>query len=266
MSSESTQKLIQNTLGQMINPVRLAVFSSDTGCVQCPAVIALAKEIKSLSAKIALEVYDITMDRDKTELYGVQSAPALVVQGGRGRAIRFYGMVKDIFLEVLLDCIAAVSADRVSFTDVIRSTVKFLEKDVNIQVFVDNACPRCRLVAETAIGLALENDLIHTDIIVARDFPDLVSKHRISTLPKTIFGENLHMDGHVTESEFLEMIFEAEGLRATREKRCLVCGNPSPDTICATCKAKIRAEAVSHKLSEEKSKHSETAPRKHEKP
>jgi alkyl hydroperoxide reductase subunit AhpF len=265
MSTESPQKLIQNTLGHMKNPVRLVVFSSDTGCVQCPAVIALAKEIKSQSAKIALEVYDITMDRDKTELYSVQAAPALVVQGGRGRAVRFYGMVKDIFLDVLLDCIAAVSADRVWFTDSIRSTVKFLEKDVHIQVFVENTCRQCRPVAETAIGLALENDLIHTDILIASDFPDLVSKHRITTLPKTIFGGNLHMDGHVSESEFLEMIFEAEGLRSTREKRCLVCGNPSPDTICASCKAKIQAEAVGHKLSEEKTRHSELPPRKHEK-
>ncbi len=265
MLTESTQKLIQNTLGQMKNPVRLVVFSQDSGCVQCPAVIALAKEIKSLSPKIALEVYDITMDRDKTELYGIQRAPALAVQGSTGRAVRFYGMVNAKFLEVLLDCVAAVSTDRVWFTDSVRSTVKLLEKDVHIQVFVDNACSLCRTVAETAIGLALENDLIHTDIIVARDFPDLVNKLRITTLPKTIFGENLHLDGHVTESEFLEMIFEAEGLRETREKRCLVCGNPSPDTICASCKAKIRAEAVSHKLGEEKTKHSETTARKHEK-
>ncbi len=265
MSTESTRKLIQNTLGQMKNPVRLVVFSSDRGCVQCPAVAALAKEIKSQSPKIALEVFDITMDRDKTELYNIQAAPALVVQGGSGRAVRFYGMSNDIFLEALLDCVAAVSADKVWFRDSVRRTLKFLEKDVHIQVFVDNACLRCRTVAETAIGLALENELIHTDIIVAKDFPELLSKYSITTLPKTIFGENLHLDGHVSESEFLEMIFEAEGLRATREQRCLVCGNPSPDTICASCKAKIRAEAVSHKLGEEKTGHSETTSRKHEK-
>lgn len=265
MSAENTQKLIQNTLGQMKHPVRLVVFSSDTGCVQCPAVIALTKEIKSLSAKIALEVYDITMDRDKSEQYGVHAAPALAVQGSTGRAVRFYGTVKNIFLDVLLDCIVAVSTDRVWFTDAIRGTVKLLERDVHIQVFVDNDCFRCRSVAETAIGLALENDLIHTDILIASDFPDLVRKLRITTLPRTIFGENLHMEGHVTESEFLEMIFEAEGLRSVREKRCLVCGNPSPDSICASCKARIQAEAVGHKLAEEKTKRSETTPRKHEK-
>ena len=265
MSSESTQKLIQNTLGQMKKPVRLVVFSRDTGCVQCPAALALARDIKSGSPRIALEVYDIIMDRDKTDLYNIHTAPALVVQGSTGRAIRFYGMLNNLFLEVLLDCIAAASTDRVWFSVPILGALKLLERDVHIQVFVDNNCGKCRLVAGTAIGLALENDLVHTDILVARDFPDLMRKHGITTLPKTIFGENLHMDGHVSESEFLEMIFEAEGLMAMREKRCLVCGNPSPDTICASCKAKIRAEAVSHKLGEEKTKHSETAPRKHEK-
>ncbi len=265
MSSENTQKLIQNTLGQMKKPVRLVVFSSDRGCVQCPAVIALAREIKSLSAKIALEVYDITMDRDKTELYGVQATPALVVQGGTGRVVRFYGMLKNIFLDALLDCIVAASTDKAWFSAPILGVLKLLERDVHIQVFVDNDCGQCRLVAETAMGLALENDFIHTDIIVAGDNPDLMRKHSITSLPKTIFGENLHMDGHVSESEFLEMIFEAEGLRSVREKRCLVCGNPSPDTICGSCKAKIQAEAVGHKLSEEKTKHSNATVRKHEK-
>ena len=265
MSSENTKKLIHNTLGQMKKPVRLVVFSSDRGCVQCPAVIALAKEIKTLSPKIALEVYDIIMDRDRTDIYGIQAAPALVVQGGTGRVVRFYGMLENIFLDALLDCIAAASTDRAWFSAPILGALKLLEKDVHIQVFVDNDCGQCRLVAGTAIGLALENDLIHTDIIVARDFPELMRKHDITIFPKTVFGGNLHMDGHMSESEFLEMIFEAEGLRSAREKRCLVCGSPSPDAICSSCKAKIQAEAVSHKLAEEKTKHSDAAVRKHEK-
>ncbi len=68
----------------------------------------------------------------------------------------------------------------------------------------------------------------------------------------TIFGENLQMEGHVTESEFLEMIFEAEGIKPGTDRRCLVCGNPSPDIICSNCKTRIQAEAIDHKTRTEK--------------
>jgi hypothetical protein len=86
-----------------------------------------------------------------------------------------------------------------------------------------------------------------------------VKRYHITELPKTIFGENLHLDGHVTESAFLEMIFEAEGLKTGPDKKCLVCGNPSPETICASCKAKIQAEAINHKIKGEKLKQHETS-------
>jgi hypothetical protein len=62
------------------------------------------------------------------------------------------------------------------------------------------------------------------------------------------------MDGHVTEAQFLEMIFEAEGLQTGPDRRCLTCGQPSPDIICGSCKRKIQAEAVDHKRKVERVK------------
>jgi hypothetical protein len=161
-------------------------------------------------------------------------------------------MIEHLFVEVLLSTIAAVSETKVWFPENVRRALKHLTNGVSIRVFVESDCAECRPVAETAIGLALEHRLVSTSIIVASDFPDLMKQYRISTLPKTIFGENLHMDGHVSESEFLEMVFQAEGLKPGPEKKCLVCGNSSPDTICSGCKARIQAEAVEHKLKGEK--------------
>ena len=254
MLREYEQEQITNTLGQMKSPVRLALFTSDVECEGCPDAVTIARAIKAGSQKIALEQFDITMDRDKSELYGIKRPPSFVVQGSDGRVITFSGVVREEFLGVLLDCIVAVSTKKVPFPENICSTLKLLERDVLIQVFVENACPRCRPVAETAIGLARESRLIHTDIIVADNFPDLMRKYQITTLPKTVFGGNIHLDGHVKESTFLEMIFEAEGLKGGAEKHCLVCSAPSSDIICTTCKIKIQAESVDHKLKDEKLK------------
>ena len=71
-------------------------------------------------------------------------------------------------------------------------------------------------------------------------------------MPTTIFGENLRMEGPVSESDILEMIFETEGDKPGPDRRCLVCGEPSQDIICAHCKTRVHAEAIDHKTRIEK--------------
>jgi alkyl hydroperoxide reductase subunit AhpF len=201
---------------------------------------------------IALETYDIVMDRDKSEQYGVSRAPAMVVQGGDGRAITFYGLPSDLVLDAVMTSIRSISEGKVWFPGDIQRVLQLLSHDVKIQVFVKSDCVRCRAVVETAIGMALESPNVSTDIVIANDFPELMTKHRITTLPKTIFGENLERDGHVTEGEFLEMVFQAEGIKPGPNRRCLICGKASSDVICKNCKTKIQAEAIDHKTRIEK--------------
>ncbi len=252
MLDENLLDQMKNALEHLKNPVRLILFTRDAGCETCPEALSLVRAIKARSPMIALELYDQVMDRDKAQQYGVRYVPAVVVQGGNGRMVRFYGLLESVFLRILLDTIVGVSNRKIWFPENIRRTLSHLEKDVPIQVFVETDCVECRPVAETAIGLGCENDLIAADIIIASDFPDLIKKYSIKKLPKTVFGANLHMDGHVTESQFLEMIFEAEGVQTGPDKRCLVCGNPSPDIVCGSCKTKIQAEALDHKRKGEK--------------
>jgi thiol-disulfide isomerase/thioredoxin len=258
MLSDRSLSLIKNVNVELSKPVRLVLFTSDTGCETCPDLMQLARAIKTRFNRIALETYDIVMDRDKAEQYGIKIAPALVVQGGEGQTVMFYGLIEDVFLDLLLSTIMAVSHAKAWFPENVRRALGHLANDVSIRVFVDSDCPQCRPVAETAIGLALESKLISTSIIVASDFPDLVKRYQVSVLPKTIFGENLHMDGHVTESTFLEMIFQAEGVKPGPERKCLICGTTSPDIICTNCRAKIQAEAVNHKLKSDRMKTSGT--------
>jgi hypothetical protein len=258
MVSEKDRLTIEKQLQIMSKPVRLVLFTSDTGCEACPDMLQLVNTIKSKSDKIALETYDLVMDRDKSELYDVKLVPALVVQGGDGKAAKFYGMIEDVLLEILMSTINAVSRGKIWFPHDVERVLTHLTNDVSVRVFLDSDCAECRPVAITALALGLESKLVSTSIFVASDFPELIKRYHITELPKTIFGENLHLDGHVTESVFLEMIFQAEGLKTGPDKKCLVCGTSSPDTICANCKAKIQAEAVNHKLKGEKLRQHET--------
>jgi thiol-disulfide isomerase/thioredoxin len=198
------------------------------------------------------------MDRDKANLYNIKLTPTIVVQGGQGEWISFSGYVEDRLLDVLLLTVAAISEDKVWFPDDIRRALRHLSRDVIIRVFMESGCAHCLPVAETAIGLALTSSLVAVDIIDASDYPDLVKKFGITELPTTIFGENLQMKGHVTEGQFVEMVFQTEGIKTGPDKRCLICGKPTPDVICGSCKTRIEAEAKEHKLKSEKMRRPES--------
>ncbi len=251
MIDENLLDQMRKEFNTMKHPVRLILFTKDVGCETCPDVLKAAKAIKAKAPKIALEIYDQVMDRDKVEQYGVKQVPATIVQARNGEMVRFYGLFRDVFFRTLVKTILA-AAEEVAPPENIRRTLSHLQHQVDIQVFVETDCKQCVPVAETAIALSLRSDLILSDVIIASDFPELIRQYSIKTLPKTIFGTNLHMDGHVSESEFLEMVFQAEGIQAGPDRRCLTCGQPSPDIICASCKAKIQAEASDRKRKWEK--------------
>ena len=252
MISERSLEIIKTFERRLNKPVRLVLFTSDRGCAACPEMADLSRAVKAHFDKIALETYDLVMDRDKSQLYGIERVPAVVLEGGEGETATFYGLIEDVFLNILLDTIQSMSNTKVWFPQDVRRVLKHLDHDVEIRVFVESDCPLCRPVAETAIGLALESRLISTNIIVADNFPELIKKYNIKKLPMTIFGENLQMEGHVTESEFLEMVFDAEGIDRGKDRRCLVCGKPSTGIICSNCEVRIQAEAIDHKTRTEK--------------
>ncbi|MDH4162358.1 MAG: thioredoxin family protein [Nitrospirota bacterium] len=253
MLRDNTLKLIRDALVGMKNPVRLVLFTGETNCDECHSARELASAIKAASGKIALEVYDIVMDRDKTTEYGVKRTPSFVVQCAGGRTVSFSGSMEGVSLLLLLEALTAGSTDREWFPSQISGTLAFLEKGVSVKVLLENECSLCMPVAQTAVGLALTNRLVSTEIIVADEYPELLSKHKVRILPYTLFGEALHLEGHVPESEFLEKIFQAEGQKASGlDRLCLVCGSQSPDIICGSCKTKIQAEAVNHKRKDER--------------
>jgi hypothetical protein len=252
MLKESAQLLIQNSLGGLKTPVRLVLFTSDTNCDGCPDALETARAIKAAAPKVALETYDVVMDRDKSLDYGVTRVPCFVVEGHDRRRVAFSGSMEGLSLVLLVDAIVGIASAKKWFPEQITGTLQLLQKDVPVQVVIENDCSLCKPVVETAVALALSNRLVSMEIIVADDFPEFLAKHRIKILPYTLFGPKLHLEGHVSESMFLEMLLEAEGQRREgTDKRCVVCGNPSPELICQSCKSKIQAEAMDHKSKDE---------------
>ena len=266
MLKESTYQIIRDSLGPLKQLVRVVLFTSDSGCDLCPDALETARALKAASAKVALESYDLTMDRDKSEEYGVKRVPTFVVQAHDGRAVRFSGTLEGVSLLLLLDAVHSIASGRAWFPEKIGGTLKLLGQKVPVLVLLENDCTLCKPVAETAVGLALSSKMVAAEIVVPDDYPQLLSQHKVKILPFTIFGPRLTLEGHASESEFLEMLFKAEGQKAAGlDSRCVVCGQPSPAMICDSCKTKIQAEAVDHKRKDEKfaGRGSDTGPHHH---
>lgn len=257
MIDETMWEKILLAAPRLERPVRLVVFTN-AGSTSQEKVVRLAHAVKEHMGKIALEQYDPVMDRDKTEEYRIARVPALVVQSGGGQTITFYGRPTEALVHLLIGTIHALSDPRQWVADETQLLLKRLSHEVFVRVLIDQASPRSKTTAETAIALALESTQVTTEIIVARDFPELMQKYRITTTPLTIIGANIEREGELGLTEFIELLFQAEGLKPGPDKRCLVCGGPSADVMCLACKNRIRAEALDHKRKIEKQKQPDT--------
>jgi hypothetical protein len=245
-------------LTDLKHPVRLALFVSDVRCDACPAAVELGRAIKAASSKVALEIYDQAMDRDKSDQYGIERVPSFVVQAQDGRSLTFSGTVEGISLVLLLEAIVSAVNPHPWFGDRIAGTLGILRRPVSVQLFLENDCTLCRPVAETALGLALTSRMVGAELIVADDYPELLAKHGIRTLPFTRFGPKLSLEGHVGEPEFIEMLLRAEGQQDASARRCAICAQPSSDVVCESCKTRIQSEAVTHKRRDEHLSHTGT--------
>src|SRR5512135_50644 len=97
MIDENLLDQMRKEFNAMKHPVRLILFTKDVGCETCPDALQAAKAIKAKAPKIALEIYDQVMDRDKVEQYGVKQVHATIVQARNGEMVRFYGLFQDVF-------------------------------------------------------------------------------------------------------------------------------------------------------------------------
>jgi len=258
MLSDQSISAVERAAGPLNNPVRLILFTSDVGCMTCDDMQELGQLIKRNMDKVALEIYDVVMDRDKSQLYGVRHVPTLVIEGRHGSYVAIQGLVKGVWLQLVLETIQAVSKGKRWFPDDVVHALSHLSTDVTIRAFVEEECGQCVQTAKTCMGLALENALIRTDVVIAAYFPELKQKLHVMALPEIVLGNNLRLEGHAAGSEIIETLFQAEGIKPGPDKRCLICGQSAEDLICTNCKTKVQAEAFEHKLRSQRTDHHET--------
>ena len=205
--AEEHKEHIKSQLAEnLINPVRLIMFTQELECQYCVQTKQLVYELAALNDKIQAEVHDFVADAELAKQYGVDKVPAIVLLGAKDYGIRFYGLPYGYEFQTLMSGLAIVSQGKTALSEEAKAKIRSITTPVHIQVFVTLTCPHCPAAASMAHMFALENDLIRADAIDANEFPQLAIKYGIMGVPKIVVNEKVEFVGAVPENMFLEQV------------------------------------------------------------
>src|SRR5207237_9927958 len=89
--AERDQDARRKEFQRIQGPVKLVVFSQELVAGDlCRQNEQLVREVAELDDRITVEVLNPQIDRERTEQYGVDQVPAIVVEGARDYGIRFF--------------------------------------------------------------------------------------------------------------------------------------------------------------------------------
>jgi len=133
--NERDRREIQAQLKELTGPVKLVNFTQELACQYCRETELLLKEVKELSDKISLEVYNFQLDKEKVAHYRVDKIPATVVEGSKDYGIRFYGIPLGYEFASFLAAIKDVSRGGTDLKAEARAALARIAQPVHLQVF-----------------------------------------------------------------------------------------------------------------------------------
>ena len=133
--SAQDEQAVKSEFERLGGPVKLTVFASELGPDTNRQTIALVKEVAALDERISVAVLNPHIERDQAEAYGVDSTPAVVVEGAVDYGIRFLGVPAGYEFSNLIDSIIAGSRGEAGLSDETKTALDGLTEDVVIKVF-----------------------------------------------------------------------------------------------------------------------------------
>ncbi len=194
----------------MVDSVRIAVFTQEMECEFCKEARQLAQEVATLMPdKILVDVYDFVKDEAKAKEYGIDKVPAMVVLGKKDYGIRYYGIPYGYEFNTLIETIINISKGATNLSEDTKAKLKALDKPAHIQVFVTLTCPYCPIAAGLAHKFAIESDMVKSDVVEVGEFPHIAQKYSVMGVPKIVINERTEIVGAVPEAQFVAHVLQA---------------------------------------------------------
>ncbi len=215
---ESTLGEVKKALAEMTRPVRLVLFTQGSGgipeCQMCAETRMLAEEVASLTDKIRLEIQDFVADAALAETMHIEKIPAIAILSGddssRDFGIRIFGIPAGYEFSVLIEDLLLVSRKEHGLIEKTVSQLGQIRDPVHLQVFTTPTCPHCPRAVLLAHRLAFASGKIRSDMVESMEFPHLVNRYQVSTVPLTVVNEVLRIEGAYPEEMFLEQLLKVE--------------------------------------------------------
>jgi glutaredoxin-like protein len=216
ISAKDAEHLRKEFETELTNQVKLVMFTQTVECQFCKETRQIVEEVAELSDKIIVEIYNFVTDKAIADMYGIDKIPAIAilrVEDGEDRdyGIRFYGIPSGYEFTSIIEDIMDVSRGQSGLMPKTVESVAGLAEPVHFQVFVTPTCPYCPQAVRLAHKLAMESDLIRSDMIEAIEFPQLANKYSVYGVPRTVINETVHQEGAVPEPMMLAKLLEAVG-------------------------------------------------------
>jgi glutaredoxin-like protein len=210
MSLQDTDKeIIRKKFVGLTGDVELIVFTQELECQFCKETRELALELGTLSSKIKVKIYDLVKNSDEVLEYRIKNIPATVIAGKLDFGIRYYGLPAGYELSTMIDTIIDVSKGSTKLPEAIKIKLAEIKKDVHLQVFVSTTCPYCPKAARIAQQFAIENENIRSDVIEMMEFPQLVQKYSVMSVPHIVINEDTSFVGAEPAEIFIDQINRA---------------------------------------------------------
>lgn len=127
---------LEAALADLAAPVRLLFFTQTFGCDTCVPARRIVDRIASLSERVTVDEFNLVLDKDAVQAYGIRRAPAIAVVGEADTGIRFYGVPEGHELISLVDAVLLVASRDSGLSDESRARLAEVDEPLDIQVFV----------------------------------------------------------------------------------------------------------------------------------
>ena len=136
MIQEKDRKQIITIFQALQNDVKIIMFTQEFECEFCRMTRELLLEIKGLSEKISIEIYDFVKDAEIVNKYNIDKIPATIILGERDYGIRYYGVPAGYEFTSLIEDIVDASLRRPTLQEDVLKELDKVDRPVHIQVLI----------------------------------------------------------------------------------------------------------------------------------
>ena len=204
---DETRAQVKELFGELKDNVIIHMFMKEQDCLYCNDTNDLVNLVAENSDKVSVKQHMIGSDKAKE--FGIEYAPGIALEGAKKYNLKFYGIPAGHEFGALIGSIVDVSRGEAPLAPDIIEDIASIDKPISIKVFVTPQCPYCPGMTRLAHQAAIINPLIVSEMVEALEFQELATKYEVFGVPKTIFNEDVSVEGLTPPEMFVEKLFDS---------------------------------------------------------